>query len=646
MISNELKNIISSKISDYETYFCSFIQDSKKIREHIGSISDNKKCFRVLVQYMHRMNVLVNYATLMKLISNNNRWEYFNKKLIDHNNDIQNDQMFHKKIKILANYHNDAKTDMQSKYLDNFIDSYFYYSCVPDLHRRVINAESGIIKSMNNFPYVKINVKYLNKKIPKNYKIENGIATIELTQENYINLLENIESPKIRHKIESHFLSRTKNVIPYFRELLVLRQEFALVKKSNTYFDLINKSQKSKKDILDFLDKVDDKLNLTIRSEIEMIYNHYKNSDNYKDEKITTGDIIRYTKLNSNGTKFPLKHIIFVIFFIYKKYFGLELTLATNIKLWRKDVISYKMTSGDKQIGTLILDLMLNDGKSIDSPISIKLSDAIDDGVHSNDTVIVLLANYSHDYDLDFYDSISLFKEFGHVLQNISYGCPFGKLNYDDEFSELFSMIFEFFAWDPDIINMIIEKKDPLISEHILLEQKFDLIYSLKLKCIFSKYDHIIHNSPQFIEAINTPGSNSEKIIVQLYNDIFNKTMKTISDLLSLPYPYLPPNLIVQEINNFQGVYYSSITTNIFAYSLYWLITNDNNDLFNNTILFNGNDYYGKLISDILSKTNIDCFTLYLSNYLEIVNASDDSVEYLNNFDENCFDNDLIIDNC
>ena len=226
----------------------------------------------------------------------------------------------------------------------------------------------------------------------------------------------------------------------------------------------------------------------------------------------------------------------------------------------------------------------------------------------------------------NFSELILLFREFGNILVNIFAHTPNGLNEIDLEMFNFLPDIMEFISYDRFVLTLVAEKLNLNVNKfikEIKILRRIELIINLKLRCMNVLFDNVVHSSETFINQIKKQEldgiSNS---LIELNNKIFNDIFKNNLNYIKNT-EYIQPNIIYNLLNGNQGLNFGSILSIILAYSVYYLITNrDNNiniDLFLNKLLENKEYSYKKNIIDFISNNNIDYFKLFTEKCLDII---------------------------
>lgn len=647
-----IKGLVTKNVTEMNDLITMFIKSSLNMREDISVGKDPEVCMLILICDTYMCNLILRYIGMMTLLSPDPKWNTYDNKMMDYIQNYYNNDKFKNKLLNLYEYYLKTFDEKQinfdyCRFLDKMIKKGEISKKGVEIRKMVRMIENRVFNILNMNPIVKIATKYF-KAVPQHCETKHGKAEISLTKANYHALIDIIEDIPIRHQIEAHYISRTNNTLIDFSKLIVLRKMLAEQTGYSTYFKYINRGKYDNTDsIKEFLTDLDSKINNKFRSEIDRIHQFFTRSHENKSLKISSSDVTKYVRAHRNDTKFEPKHVFYVIFHVLDKYFNIILE-KIETPTWRQNVVVYNIIDKytRKILGRLYLDIIFDENKKTNDPISIRLSDKMQISV-SDRTIaeVALITNYKNTKCMTYADVILLFREFGYVIGNVCYDSRVGLVNYDEEFSNYLPALMEYIAWDRDTITMVAHNMDSSIIDHIEMGRELDMFYNIKMKCINAKFDHLLHNSEPLlniiIEDINIKNDASAKIF-ETYKDIFTEMMSPVSSVFANNVFSIDPSMIVQEINSSQGVLYSNLMNDIFAYATFWIMKDRGNNMnvnivndFRTCVLDNGVDNYRDLMRTFLKKVDVNCFTLYKKNVIKIDSIEDYVTEDTNYFDEN-----------
>lgn len=613
-------NLANKSVNDIKKIIEVYIEGSRNMRKRIISNENYDECIIDLIRDTYLHNILMRYIGLMTIISNNPEYEVIDNRIIEHTFIHYNKKKF--KGKIIDIYNHFYKTYEENKI--NFDYCKFLLKIIDKC-----NIPKKCIR-------IKRNIRMIENKIQNVLSI-NPVIKLDQSEErldynNYCLLLDKTNNIEKRHIIENKYLSRTDNVVVDFAKLIVMRNILSRKMGYDTYFRYLNKNKIDTSDVIkELIIKLNSEINKKAFTEIYNIYK-FQSQNNEKSNKIMMCDIIRYNRIHKNDMKFHHSVAIQVIFNIFDLYFNITIK-KEDVKAWNNNTKVYLMVDKitNNVISRFYLDIDYDDNKNTLHPVSVRLSDRMQINKDSfSIPEIALIANYKN--NLTYSDVITLFREFGSLLLMSCYNSRVGPINYDEEFSNYLPYIMEYFALDKDIIEIISfasfgnNESSRAIVDHILLSRNIDICFMTKLKCVYAKFDHLIHNSIPLIDLLMKANTDTElsQIIFETYKDIYKEIMDPLSEIFITDIGHIDPIAIINEINGSQGYLYSNLMNEIFAYATYWIIKNYKVKSFKEDVLRDGITNYRDLVRAFIKKKNVDCFTLYISNVLSINNEDNE----------------------
>jgi Zn-dependent oligopeptidase len=663
-----IKGLITKNVKEMEDLVKIFIKSSLNIRDGIIQGEDPEICMLSLIRDTYICNLILRYVGLMTLVNHDPKWNDIDNRLIGYVHKYYMSEKFKNKLIELYEHYLNIFENTKTNYdycifLDKMISRGEISKNGNELKKIIRMFENKIFNTLNINSIVKINKRYF-KSIPTQFEVTDDKVVVNLTQTNYYTLLDTLDDPNVLYQLENQYMICTNNILGDFSKLIVARQILAEETHHDTYFKYINKGKSDNSEtIKDFLNELNNKLDLKIKTDVLKIYQNFLignkyNTNNNNNPKMKRCDIIKYIRSKKNDTLFDPIHVVHVIFGVLEKFFNIT-SEKIDEKGWNKNVTVYCMrdTNNKKILGRLFMDIFFDENKRISDPISIRLSDKMHINTNPNDnspSEVALIANYlpykyntigrtSHN-GITYSEVVLLFREFGYIISNVCYESRVGLVNYDEEFSNYIPSLMECISWDHDIISKIVADRDTSIVDHIEMDREMDMCYNIKTKCANAKFDHLIHNSEPLLkiitQALDTKGDANNEIL-ETYKNIFKEVMEPISDIFETNINKIDPNVVIQEINSSQAVMYSNLMNEIFAYATYWIIKNksvNNKNIvteFRKTILDNGVDNYRELIRIFLKKSEINCFSLYVTNVIKTNMIDEYVTEDTNYFEDN-----------
>ena len=637
MNNTGIGELISKNINEMDIFVSSFIDSSINIRNNI--INKNikpKKAMVGLLRDTYMCNLINRYIGLMTLLSLDPEWETMDNRIEEYIQNYFACDGFKQQLHVILNYYTNLKNKEYCIFLEKMIDKCDDKKDISHIKKNIRMFENKIFNLININPTINIQ-SHLLTKIPDNIKPVNDIVEIPLTYENYSDLINNVQDIKLRHRIENQFISRTKNTIEPFNKLLLNRYILANNNGCETYFKYINRNKyNNAESIKTLISELNKKIDKKCYDEIQKIYNFYCRINNTK-QKISLSDIINYNSIHKNSNVYHPTHVFNVLSSILHSYFNLTL-VKCNSKTWNKDVNVYSVidTNTKYLFGKVYIDIFYRDDKKVSDLISINLSDKIEinEGVCTLSEIAVI-SNYPDEKCMTYSDIILFFKEFGYVISSVCCNTKVGMVNYDNEFSNYLPLLMEYIACDTDTISLICDNNTTVI-DHIKMDRYIDLCINIKIKCINAKFDYVIHDSKELASVIakSVREKKHTNIVNDIYINVYKELLSTLSDNMNTSVMYINPLAVIYEINKSQGIMYSNIMNDIFAYATYWLIKEKKYNDFRVIVLENGIDNYRELMKKFLNKADINYFDLYIRNIIK-TNCFDDYItEEPNYFDD------------
>lgn len=665
-----IKGLVTKSVDEVENLVKLFIKSSLNIRDGITRGNDPEICMLSLIRDTYMCNLILRYVGLMTLVCIDPKWSTIDNKMIEYIHEYYMNEKFKNKLielyeHFLCIFEKTKKNYDYCRFLDKMISRCEVSKNGIELKKIIRMFENKIFNMININPIVKINKRHF-KIIPPQFELHADKVIVHLTQANYYELLDMIDDPNVLCQIENQHMARTNNILGDFSKLIMARQILAEETHHTTFFKYINKGKSDNSEtIKDFLNELNDKLDSKIKIDVAKIYQNYlidnRDIKDVKTSRMSRGSITKYIRAKKNKTQFDPAYVIQIIFGVLKKYFNIVIEKIDE-KGWRNDVVVYSVCdsiNNKRVLGRLFMDIMFDENKHVSDPISIRLSDKMQ--INSTDrslAEVALVANYfpykhnkaksdnkhseSKIIDLKpgitYNEVVLLFREFGYIISNMCYESRVGLINYDDEFANYIPSLMECIAWDRETIKSIAKNMDISIVDHIEMDREIDLCYNIKMKCANAKFDHLIHNSEPLLKiitkALDIKGDANNEIL-ETYKNVFMEVMEPVANVIDINIDKIDPTVIIQEINSSQGVLYSNLLNEIFAYATYWIIKNkDIIKEFRKTVLDNGVDNYRELIRLFLKNSETNCFSLYVTNVIKTNDTDDYVTEDTNYFEE------------
>ena len=522
---------------------------------------------------------------------------------------------------------------------------------IKNISAMIRNNKNKVINKLENNPIINIDRNLLEfGKTGKTRKSEK--VRVELTRDNYFYLLNTISDANVRSKIETAYNMKSDSIMTDICKIIVLRQYYATELGYGSYFDYINNKNNNSNDIKELIFDLISKVDLRATNEIERI--HTELAKDGFNKKVEYNDIIYYHNKLQSKLLFKPSSVFASIFKSINKYFSISFVSSDRPK-WHNSVEVFECIDKrtNAKLGILYLDIAYSPGKRIDSPMFIKLSDKYQINGEMYMAEVCITANYKDvgTRCMSYNEIVQMYREFGNVLQNISYISHTGLINYDKSFSNFLPQIMEYIAWERDTIENIAPESTPEQIDHIIFGRNIDVCYSIKTRCIQASVDHIIHNSKEFSSLVNDylkeAKSTAPNILTTLYKKTFTEMMSKSRDILNTDIKSIPPNFIAQMINGNEGILYGNISSEILSYAVFSSIKDGKGEKFRKEVLEPTDKSFNNLLLQFISSIDTDTYNLYLSKIIGLDIENDDELvtENTNFFDDKDSDSDNDVDN-
>ena len=635
---NIMKPIVIEQLFNYNDLklrdnVLKYIHDSNQELEKLLVEYENGDEYTKIVEFItvdtYNFNIYNSYVGLKLLLTEDNSfWDITNEKLsISVNEMYSNKKLYDMLVDIVG----------KKKISNSF--KLFIHRIIRSFRKKGINKNSSNISKISESIKKRTTIMVRKMHVQQTIKFDkplfisgntSKVNGIKLSRNNYFYLINSVEDPEIRKKIQDIYYEKTHPAMIDIATIVCLRHNYAKDLGYRSYFDLVNKKSEKSETVFDLLENIAEKANCTSQHEL---YNIKKEG---LQRKIEDSDIIYYHNKFQNKKLFKPCTVIPLIFDIIKKYFGLEF-LKSDLPTWNKNVETYickKIGSNDKQ-GVLYLDLQSYPSKNIDGPLFVKLSDKFKTGNKTEYTKkvhVCVISNYTsvNDKCINYDDIVRLISEFGDVVRHMAYDSYTGLINDDNSFTSFMSQLLEYIAWDDDTVKILTKGENNETVDHILLGKHIDPCCTIKEKCINALFDHILHSSPSFIrkldKIIKENKSVNEKCheqIVKLYRGIYSKIYVNSKDYINVEKKNIPPHIVIKIINGTEGVSHGNIISCILAYSVYNLIKKGKGLEFMENVLKSGTKSFRDMLTDFIKSYKIEAFQLYLENVIGLEDECD-----------------------
>lgn len=320
-----IRNLVNRGTNYAINFIDQFISSSTNIKNSIKkydpkNIVDNndvtKNMMLALIRDTYVCNLLLGYTGMMRLLSDDRRFEDIDGKLLKYVDEFYNDNEFRKSLcQIYSSYREEydnvelgEPVDLESlefiRFLERVIDRLqivdkkaAIYSCTNMLENKIynlINVTPLIVLDSKHISSIRADkkIEISGKKTKESGKV---IVEIPLHYDNYSLLIDNIKDSEIRHAIEKKYRSRTHTSMKDFADLVIYRKLFASEMGYPSYFQYVTRDKKDNSEVIKkLIISLNSKINDQTREELLNIYNYYNRRLGLeKQKKITPGDIRR-----------------------------------------------------------------------------------------------------------------------------------------------------------------------------------------------------------------------------------------------------------------------------------------------------------------------------------------------------------------
>ncbi len=628
-IIKKLMKISKENLNDYiENLIAKSIDTRRLICENKTS-DDNK--IKLLVNDTFSFNLYMSCLFLLELKSNDKTQKElyinFSQKLKDYNL-LYNTDINLLKIS-LEMYKKIEDTDKKFFLLRTIKSMEKFGTCSKD-YKKIFNLLKNIETTENLINDIlekplKINIDR-NKIDAQSESIVSSVYPnkqnlIYIDKNKYYYLVKKISERNVRTYLEKQYMERYNQLLPAITKLIISRNIYAdLLGYDSFYKFCSNKTDEDTENLKVMLKDLNEKLDFQLVSTLDTI----KKLTNIND-KLSLSDIIYGLNKFFPDVKLKPIEILQVAFVHIQKKFNIKFS-ESKITPLNRDCNPLEIYDSKNNLrGYLFLDL-LKGNKTIKQFTLIKLASSYGENL----PVLYLMGTFT---DLEkpicaYSDVVIIFRELGHVINNIFVHTPLGVSEDEIELINFLPDLMEYMAYDPMVIRSLI--KDRGQYKQLLKAREHEIIINLKLKCINVLFDSIIHSSKEFIEiAKKANDTQLSNIMLDLYKKVFSDVFEKLSHLVDCNIGFILPSVIHNIINGQQSLIYGNILSNILAYNAYECLNKNNNTKILFELLENKNYSYKKNLIKFISTLNEDYYKNFLSGCLKIKDVSLD-----NYFDE------------
>jgi Zn-dependent oligopeptidase len=619
----------------------------QNINNNIFSGKDDKIlfCARETINYCKLLMSEITVDNLQKISIND--YKFFSGLILDHMYIIYYCYKSIGTMKLIENLDSIEEADkLIDNYIFSFYESPFTLKIFEQLKKNTKDTDINLFcdhmiqkcknkkKSVDIDKIIKTTISEIENIFENVENVNIGKNKIDLNRKNFYYLINNIQDPFIRKKIENLYFKNTHEALSLLEKLVVQRSQYAKKLGFKTYFDYV-KSEKNidmgeiKLLIGDLITKIDK------RSQKETCDIKKKLMDDGYNKKVDMNDFIYYQNQITPQYTFNIDDVIVIIEKLLSKIFDITIIKDTCCDLWIKTGMTrLKLFFSKNYIGNIILDTKKSKNKNIDSPICIHMNHKYTDSDNNNFISQVCILGNFNENNLHVYDVLKFFKEIGHGIQYLLYCTNTGYVVLDDDFVLLTGKIMEHVFWQRQTLELLCKNEKNIDSavNDILCSRYVDYANSIKVRCINAYFDFFVTDSNEIVEDIVKRSKYDGSVLSQIYKRIYSNIMQSQSIVFESNIDYFHPNIVIQEINGTEGQVYENILLEILSYSVFSLIKNNK----------------GKKYIKILSVSNCETLRPLINKFINKVknNYSVYLDEVTENNEENNFDDssEIIID--
>ncbi|KAG8641669.1 probable thimet oligopeptidase isoform X2 [Manihot esculenta] len=353
-------------------------------------------------------------------------------------------------------------------------------------------------------------------------KAENGKYKVAMKSHHVLILLELCKVGTTRRIVATTYGKRCGDVnLSVLERLVELRHKYARLFGYSNYADYAVdlRMAKTSSKVFEFLEDISASLNDMATRELTML----------KDLKEEEGelpfgieDLLYYVKrveekqfdLDFVALRqfFPVDLVLSGIFKILQDLFGLRFQKIADAEVWHSDVCVFSVfdLSSCELLGFFYLDLYKRDGKYDNTCVVALQSGALSSNGERQIPVALLISqlqkdNGGHNGLLRFSEVVSLFHEFGHVVQHICNRASFARfsgLRVDPDFVEIPSLVLENWCYESFSLKLISgfhqDITKPIKDEICRSLKRWRYFFSalkLKQEILYCLFDQIIHSA-------------------------------------------------------------------------------------------------------------------------------------------------------
>jgi len=449
------------------------------------------------------------------------------------------------------------------------------------------------------------------------YKVTLQYPDVEAVQ-------KHAKNRETRKKINLAFNSRCKDSnIPLLMEILQLRQEQASLLGFSSHEEYVTADlmTKTSATVKEFLDELQHKLAPLLRQNLADLTAFAKTHENDPNFELTAYDLQFYTRLFTEQrfnidmeqirSYCPTNKVVAGTLDIYQDLLGLKFVEIKNAHAWHDEVRTFDVLNTDdgKLIGRFCLDLHPRQGKFTHAAVW-NLAHGADISAFTNipgdrkTPIMAMLCNFGKTGGLTFYEMVTFFHEFGHLMHGICANTKLAEFSQltklERDFVECPSKMLEYWCFDEKVLEKLTahpESGKPLpieIAKKLEAADKLFAGYESTRLLMLSVFDFLIHSMSK--EELNN-------LNVVTFFDRLRLEILQVPNVEGSAYPASFGHLV----SGYDGVIYGYLFAETFAADLF-------NSKFKSNLLdpIAGRQYRKAILEPCGSVDPIDLLTRYL----------------------------------
>lgn len=368
---------------------------------------------------------------------------------------------------------------------------------------------------------------------------------IELSSLNYDCCMKFIDSENTRKKIESFYSEQYNDISQELGMLILLRDKRAKMLNYETHssYKSSNQMANNSDNIRDFLIDMLNRTDRRYKKEIDTLINFKKECTGK--HKLSSWDFAYYlNKLKQmygvdeikTCEYFELKSVVNKIMEIYEEMFKIKFVKEKNVKVWDSDVDYFKVYEDKKMVGEVYLDLFARPGKYKYTRCFCVQPGCLVSPFEKNKyctPTIALVCQFPKvpRVLLNHKDVISLFHEFGHIMQDLFIETKFtvhNSSNIECEFVQAPAHVLDLLCWEKDILKKIschCQTKKQLPDEmlnKLIRMRNLDIGIHYKKQIMIALFDQFVFASDDFIILCKSSIKDKDQI-QEIFNGLYKR---------------------------------------------------------------------------------------------------------------------------